>query len=248
MMPASLDAHAQHCCWRDSHILARISIDLSQGLHDHLRCLHRLDRTVLRVGYGRERACVILLVAEIGSESSTTTVVPVGLKIAFTRQKRQNRMRMRSSWTDGRRYNAVFAQAMSSETGSFPVCTVCQVNFEDARLVPCLHSVCRVCVDRQPVYAKKSGPKIRCPKCQEWCKPPEDRGVVLPNDTFPTGRCVLCDDEATSSEVSPAATAPPSRVCSTCSVVLCDKHVRVHLDAHPDHTIGNLSNVSWPKA
>ena len=60
---------------------------------------------------------------------------------------------------------------MNSDAGSSRVCAVCLDDFEDARLLPCLHSLCRVCIDRQAVT--ESGRRLRCPICRTWCKLPK---------------------------------------------------------------------------
>ncbi|KAK3583124.1 hypothetical protein CHS0354_036873 [Potamilus streckersoni] len=42
------------------------------------------------------------------------------------------------------------------------ICPACENSFSDPRLLPCLHSVCYVCLDS--LHVKKN--KIRCPKCK----------------------------------------------------------------------------------
>ena len=60
------------------------------------------------------------------------------------------------------------------------VCPVCLDNLVDARLLPCLHSVCKTCVDKLLVTATDGN--VKCPICQAAVTLPSGGAESLPKD------------------------------------------------------------------
>ena len=60
------------------------------------------------------------------------------------------------------------------------VCPVCLDNLVDARVLPCLHSVCKTCVDKMLVTATDGN--VKCPTCQATVTIPSGRAASLPED------------------------------------------------------------------
>ena len=132
------------------------------------------------------------------------------------------------------------------------VCPVCLQNFHDPRVLPCLHSVCKACVDRMDVTADDGA--VQCPICRAACRLPSGGAAALPTDvTVATMsspnrhdecgamRCRLCEDESSGKK--------PSAWCRKCRFALCDAHVGAHIIAAiargEEHVIVGI-NVASP--
>ena len=130
--------------------------------------------------------------------------------------------------------------AQAAEARPSTVCAVCLQDIQDARLLPCLHSFCRACIDQQAVTATER--EIRCSICRSSYAVLEGGAATLPKDSLRPSRprsCTLCCDDGNRGTESDAQ---PSRVCTTCDSVLCDKHLVDHLGTPGSHSIGNLSD------
>ena len=97
-------------------------------------------------------------------------------------------------------------------------CPVCLENKRDARLLPCLHSLCRACIDNLEITAGKDVP---CPVCRASFQISELGGTGFPKDSvtsgIPPAKCDECGDEQV------------TVVCRSCQVFLCDAHISTHL-------------------
>ena len=94
-------------------------------------------------------------------------------------------------------------------------CTICQSTYSDPRLLPCLHSFCRSCLERLSTSTPR---KIKCPLCRtEHYLQPGGVAKFLPNTqaaskaTLPVSKCGQCQSQ--SSVVS---------FCSECETFLCN--------------------------
>ena len=98
-------------------------------------------------------------------------------------------------------------------------CGVCLHDLTDARLLPCLHSFCRSCLDQLAVTAGPDN-QVRCPSCRTPCRLPVDRGAAgLPRDSTKAkantdGTCDVCWRED-------GERRPATVWCSECEVGLC---------------------------
>ena len=117
------------------------------------------------------------------------------------------------------------------------VCPVCLDNLVDARLLPCLHSVCKTCVDKLLVTATDGN--VKCPICQAAVTLPSGGAESLPKDvtvlpTYQNGerrKCALCEDK-----VKEATTW-----CKKCHLTFCDGHAGHHITSAS--TKGEVHNV-----
>ena len=117
-------------------------------------------------------------------------------------------------------------------------CGVCLHDLTDARLLPCLHSFCRSCLDQLAVTAGPDN-QLRCPSCRTPCCLPVDRGAAaLPRDSTKAperekdGRCDVCWGEDSKKRPRQATVW-----CSECDIELCAKHVTDHVLQRCEHHI-----------
>ena len=108
-------------------------------------------------------------------------------------------------------------------------CPVCLQSLDDARVLPCLHVVCRVCVDQLVVTA--SGGDVICPVCRSSACLPPSGAACLPKDAAcALGSCIdkkslecrLCDADKT--DKKPALTW-----CKQCRQAFCEGHAGSHI-------------------
>ena len=104
------------------------------------------------------------------------------------------------------------------------VCPTCLQNFQDARVLSCLHSVCRTCIDKMAVTATDG--VVTCPICQATERLPSTGASGLPidaavgcTDSGSLDECGLCEDNKKRSVFW----------CKTCCVTLCESHIANHM-------------------
>ena len=89
------------------------------------------------------------------------------------------------------------------------VLSACLQNFDDARVLSCLHSVCKACIDKMAVTATDG--VITCPICRASTRLPQSGAAGLPKNVFvPTKdtrehalECGMCDDDKTRKKLNP---------------------------------------------
>ncbi|KAI8509682.1 hypothetical protein Bbelb_121100 [Branchiostoma belcheri] len=135
----------------------------------------------------------------------------------------------------------------------FLTCALCLDLYEDPKLLPCFHTLCKKCVEG---FANISGGKgFQCPLCRANVKllcPVQSGGVdKLPSNFYVNKmldfrrlklsklsrvQCQMCKSGA-----------QPSAVCGDCTFLLCNNCVGVHrntpaLQGHAIITLGDLEN------
>ena len=130
---------------------------------------------------------------------------------------------------------------MASEACASDVCSSCLGTLadRDTRVLPCLHPICRRCVDDMLVTA--SDGSIQCPICRSVCPIPTNGGSGLPrfvplraSHVF-SGRCPLCELAGTTTDDA----AQLSAWCETCRVGLCSAHAMEHImTSDRNHLVG----------
>ena len=118
-----------------------------------------------------------------------------------------------------------------------PACPVCLDNLMDARVLPCLHSVCKTCVDKMLVTATDGN--VKCPICRATVTLPSGGAASLPKDvtvasTCQNGErpeCALCGDKAKEA----------TTWCKKCHLAFCDRHAIPHITSAS--TKGEVHNV-----
>ena len=128
------------------------------------------------------------------------------------------------------------------------VCTICLHDFQDARLLPCLHSFCRACIDRLSLTESTgddglpSG-SIECPVCREVCDLPVTGAQGLLEDFSHSCRapenpqyslCEDCADESGRKRDHDEALL----FCRVCKEWLCPRHSGKHLSTPGEHVFG----------
>ena len=104
------------------------------------------------------------------------------------------------------------------------VCPICLDVLTDPRLLPCLHTACRACIDRMVATAARGDRQVRCPICRSPCPVPNTGASELPENTISASRrkteCDLCGSVDTKAW------------CSTCDVFVCNEHLAQHMMAN----------------
>ena len=149
-------------------------------------------------------------------------------------------MTMASSGSGRRDATGAAAPAKENPMTS-STCFVCLGELKDARLLACLHSCCRQCIDKMAVTASQR--TIACPVCRTGCTLPPNGAGGLPRDTSRSresskrSACVVdacsadnCDNKST-------------LWCSTCEEAFCNDHGAAHLvSTGGKHSIGAVSS------
>ena len=126
-------------------------------------------------------------------------------------------------------------------------CVVCLDNIKDPRLLNCLHSFCRRCVDQlvlanSSVDGSTSGGQrsVRCPVCRSVCPIPEEGAESLVADvTRPVEgekrNCSTCNEDGRQAQ-------GPFFWCTQCRVVFCKDHAFSHMItlAQDGHTVAAI--------
>ena len=109
------------------------------------------------------------------------------------------------------------------------ICPVCLQRFGDARVLPCLHNVCKACVDKLAVTATDG--VISCSVCQTSVTLPPNGAAGLPKDVSVSStrasdrcrssECGMCDDGKTRKK--------PTMWCKQCHLPLCTEHTVPHI-------------------
>ncbi|XP_078678973.1 tripartite motif-containing protein 2-like [Branchiostoma floridae x Branchiostoma belcheri] len=122
----------------------------------------------------------------------------------------------------------------------FLTCAICMLNFRDPKILPCLHSFCRECLQE---WATKQQP-LECPTCREPVRLP-DQGVDGLRTNFYVNN--LLDFAAAKKGAEPGV---PCQVCggndegskswcADCAILLCEACTSVHrnLPCSKDHEV-----------
>ena len=115
----------------------------------------------------------------------------------------------------------------SSSTCTGNVCPVCLDNFVDARVLPCLHSACRACIDRMIVTSADG--EVKCSICRASAQLPPGGAAALAKDVIPVSslggceslECGLCVDDKTRKKAT--------IWCKKCSLAFCEGHGGTHV-------------------
>ena len=110
------------------------------------------------------------------------------------------------------------------------ICPVCLQRFGDARVLPCLHNMCKACVDGMAFTATDG--VISCSVCRTSVTLPPNGATGLPKDvsvssTHATSddcgspECGMCDDDKTRKK--------PTMWCKQCRLPLCNEHTAPHV-------------------
>ena len=131
------------------------------------------------------------------------------------------------------------------------VCPACLQNFDDARVLSCLHSVCKACIDQMAVTATDG--VVTCPICRAKERLSPNGAAALPKDVTvsPSSSCGsgldhdvcgLCQDD----------TKKPVSWCKVCRLALCESHTVPHMmsaaSGGGDHMIVPISKASQENA
>ena len=133
-----------------------------------------------------------------------------------------------SATGDGERQDTSFTSAGT--------CPVCLDDCSDPRVLACLHSACRGCIDRMAVTAGQAR-EVKCPVCRASCPISKQGASALPkNPIAPDTRRVECDV---------CGTTEAKGWCSTCEVFVCSNHLAEHMTSTPKnakdtHRVGHF--------
>ncbi|XP_078658243.1 tripartite motif-containing protein 2-like [Branchiostoma floridae x Branchiostoma belcheri] len=134
--------------------------------------------------------------------------------------------------------------------GQFLTCVICRLNFRDPKILPCLHSFCKECLQ---LWAAKQQP-LECPICCEPVRLPHE-GV----DGFRTNFYVnnLLDFAAAKKGAEPGV---PCQVCEgnvegtkswcvDCAILMCEACTSVHreLPCSNDHEVTDEETIKAEK-
>ena len=115
-------------------------------------------------------------------------------------------------------------------------CFVCLGELKDARLLTCLHSCCRQCIDKMAVTATQQ--TIACPVCRTKCTLPPNGAGGLPKDITQTSKeRASASDECSADDCH----AKSALWCKECKRAFCKQDGVMHLASSlGDHTIGPI--------
>jgi len=119
-------------------------------------------------------------------------------------------------------------------------CPLCADDFDDARVLPCVHTFCLKCIQNWS-QNKQTGEKVSCPECREEFEIPEGGTAALPKNSFVEKLLdvkklsttlsqgdvlcgVCCDDEKSGEKVMSNATV----YCIDCGRNMCDQCCGYH--------------------
>ena len=116
---------------------------------------------------------------------------------------------------------------MSTNQLANPVCDICLEPFTDPRILLCLHSFCRLCLEKE--LEKGPGEAITCPTCQRSIPLPEGGILALPKNLHLASEVEIAKYSAameTSSDIkcdscSVETNRPSKAFCCTCREFLC---------------------------
>ena len=119
--------------------------------------------------------------------------------------------------------------SLGQEVHRANVCSVCLREKTDARLLPCLHSFCRKCIDQEAVAADLAH-RLRCSVCRAECSLPKSGASGLLRDVTICGAekmrdCRVCREHGRDGR--------PDVWCANCQTALCKEHVLSHVGSSP---------------
>ncbi|XP_072033916.1 E3 ubiquitin-protein ligase TRIM33-like [Amphiura filiformis] len=129
-----------------------------------------------------------------------------------------------------------------------PFCRVCnnELASREPKLMPCLHTVCKQCVDN---LTNRENKTARCPICRQECRNLDD---IIDNN-FMMGKPIPVSAEATTSSENAVCTncddnATVSAWCQDCQEWLCEDCVKAHhrVRVTKDHVIRSKEEVDAP--
>ena len=140
-------------------------------------------------------------------------------------------------------------------------CGICLEEIKDPRLLSCLHSFCRKCINQLMLTSSSSQDDrdtadgsdgahrrtVRCPLCRSICPIPKGGTGGLLNDVTRSGnevqvKCHACIEEE--GEGDGKATA----WCGTCHLAYCNEHAMPHVLSNIGHSMSALSHQGMRKS
>eukprot|EP00731_Ephydatia_muelleri_P009941 Em0005g527a len=114
-------------------------------------------------------------------------------------------------------------------------CQLCSEQYADPRILPCLHSFCRQCLDKE---ARDTAPMVACPACA-WCGPiPAGGAGFLPRNLHLVYE-VRMSQAASQITCERCAFSEPAAVfCFKCSEFLCGACAEQHPPVHKPVPLG----------
>ncbi len=109
-------------------------------------------------------------------------------------------------------------------------CSLCLQSFNDARILPCLHSFCAVCLEKQCLQNSESSPSVYCPVCMDETKL-NSRGIKgLPKNLYLKHLLDLQDSAGNDVRKCDLCVVKvmASRYCQACSYNLCTLCSQAH--------------------
>ncbi|XP_071481075.1 uncharacterized protein [Diadema antillarum] len=139
----------------------------------------------------------------------------------------------------------------------FTTCPLCERDFEDARMLPCLHTYCKSCIEKQQ---KQNGGLFKCELCRDGTSVKMKAGELPINAMVAKMKSLLLGDQGESSTESESDTSVTEKTCTSCEKgntatsrcqdcreFMCKTCFRAHqsIKVLRDHTI--LTMEEWQK-
>ena len=145
---------------------------------------------------------------------------------------------------------------MTNEEEDFYTCKLCQKDYNDPRYLPCLHTFCRDCINKDiQEYGTTSNHHYQCPLCKVIVPLPRSRSSSGKADGFPVNDLVQNMLEAHKAKTSSNYPCQPcartnksttaTKWCCTCNEALCDDCIGFHqsLRKTMKHRLLDMSEV-----
>lgn len=169
-------------------------------------------------------------------------LTPATLAINSTRNCPDTKAKMDVNGADDDKKLQDTAKKMQEQLRDITECCICTEVYKDPRILPCIHSFCKNCLETAGSKSnKKPGEKMPCPLCRkEFIVPSEGFNGIqknffmvslmeMTNSLSPSPASILCDACLEDNDPATATGVPQAELfCQDCCLKLCESCCRHH--------------------
>ncbi|KAH3769948.1 E3 ubiquitin-protein ligase TRIM71-like [Dreissena polymorpha] len=148
--------------------------------------------------------------------------------------------------------------SLSNAVGEHRVCSLCHEKYKDPRVLPCLHTFCRECLERR-YHDQGFNDTLACPICRQSTSLSSGGVEGIPSSIFISNilDVMVSQDEYENGDLNTnfseslcncAEGSRATSLCKNCHEYLCDNCVKAHQRVRltKDHYIESLMNRGFP--